>query len=281
MIISSIDLYSKGVLKAQLSVDQSDMSKSYIITGASGLDVSDVFPRFAGIGAESTLKLYDMDIEPREVSLRIRLNPQPGQNQSSSSLRDALYRMISEQRTPEIELRFMNGLSKQASLFGLVQNMEASLFSRTPEVQISFICADPFLKSDTITLSNDVFNLDKATPTITDLASTAPHGFGLRVQLTANTSLFAIGAGAPYTLNEWGFVLAHSFLTNDIITIQSENNKKYVQLTRGSTTTSIADKIEIGSIWPMIYPGVNNFSMFPTSAYTCLTLSYKNTYWGV
>jgi hypothetical protein len=86
---------------------------------------------------------------------------------------------------------------------------------------------------------------------------------------------------------DWKFeVLGWPFSLGDQLFFSSEENNKYIYVTRrGITTaytTNLMGYITANSQWPIIFPGTNTFNVFVSGAqFTYNFLDYYETFWGL
>lgn len=242
-----------------------------------GLDADEISPRFYGFGSGGLARFYDLSMQKRNVVARISLNPRLGLGESFSTLRDELYRLISASRTGRLQLRFKNGTSDVADIWGFITKVEAPQFEKTQEVVLTLSCEDdPMLRSPNIVMV-DLLTLDPDEAVVNDILSTAPKGFEFEVVLLADDPYFRMYD----PVNNWEFSSTPpgGFLTGDILGFSSYYNNKYFYMMRGAVVTHIADTISPSSVWPIIFPGVNTFGLdFPV---TWNKLAYYPAYWGV
>lgn len=278
MKVTHIDLVSTKERVATFSFRDPNTLYPYMARAIIGIDADEIVPRFYGVGKASGEKFYDFARRPREVVIRIVLNPNRKINFSYSDLRDDLYRVISASRTGDVELFFKQGAVVIAGLKGKVVKFEAPHFSETPEVQITIQCEDAMLRGispiilDEIELSNggpDVY--------IYDAVSTAPHGVEFTASFTANNPDFVLKDGIG---DDSQFRVVYDFLVGDILTFRSTNVKS-ISVTRGANTTKIADRIDITSVWPVVFPGANLYKLGDHTKYKILSASYLTAFWGV
>lgn len=283
MNVSDIHLYSlldndgTPYKHLELALVDPKPTDSYIIKAVSGLDLTDITPRFYSMAENSDVKYYNMvPAGPRLVSFLISLNPQYHFGESPSSLRAVLHKMIAFSRRGEIEIRFVeNGVAK-ASLFGLVTKFESSLFTSQNEVQLTISCEYPFLQA---TENTSFVPTVVASPQWENLLSTAPHGF--QFSFTATASL-----PVPYTIQGvFGetfapFVINYALLSGDTLYFSSEDRDKYLYRTRSSVDLNIADTITAASIWPIMLPGTTRIEL-PNANVTWNYIRYRPTYWGI
>lgn len=286
MNVTSIELWSTSdsgaspTMYAALSLSQVSYTDSYFIKSVSGLDNAEINPRYYGSGSSLLYgyQYYAMVPPPRVVSFLIKLNPQSGE--TVGGLRDNLQKMISISRRGSIEIRFKNGSTHVASLFGLVSKFESSIFTSEAEVQITFTCSYPFLKAPTFTDLINTPTTATSSYTINDTLSTAPHGVRMEIEFTSSSgaSTFTIQGIQGTTIAP--FVIRYVFVNNDKLYINSEEENKSIYVVRSGTTTYLADKLDANSIWPIIFPGTNVLG-FSNINFRWLDLRYKALYWGV
>jgi hypothetical protein len=181
---------------------------------------------------------------------------------------------------------------------GYVTKLEAALFNRDAEVQITMVCD----ASASMLRAPERFYVDAdtllASTTLWDNLSTAPHGFKFQTTITAIAEVFVVSDSA--SVPTWRFVVqpgtigaSTGFLVNDVVYFSSEPNDKYFYIVRSSVTYQLVSKIWTGSKWPMMFPGGNDLEfrtldlvggLVPTTAtkdYTWNEFSYYPTYWGI
>lgn len=290
MKVTSVDIYSSTAsfvnsLVLTLSYRDPRNLNPYVVKDIVGLDVDEVTPKFYAASVYND-KFYDLAMKNRELVVQIMLNPNSSLGKNYSTLRDELFRLISSSRTGEIQLRFKDGLDTVAAISGFITKLESPQFTKSPEVHLTIKCSEPMLKALTRT---EVFlpGLHTENTTINDDKSTAPHGLLFGVVFTEATSStnFSISNGEnerPWTFSvQLGEAIPWSpFVTGDLILVSSEFNNRYVKLIRGDFTFELANLITTESIWPILFPGVNNFSCPPDLVYWEY-IAYYPTYWGV
>jgi hypothetical protein len=279
MKITSVELHPSGSANiCILSFRDPSRQNPYNVKGITGLDVEEIVPRYYG-GAVGATKFYNLAQSARQITARIGLNPNFGASQSYSVLRDDLYKLIASSRTGLVQVQFKNGTTIVAVISGFVTKFEAPHFEREPEVQITLRCDDPRLMAPT-PVSISVAGLDPALTHILDEASTSPHGFQFDLTFTGATAGIEITDPTDAT---WSFevIPAGGFLTGDILHLSSEYNDKQIYITRGVNTIHLADKITPGSVWPLLFPGDNQFSFTNPTTFGWTEISHYPTFWGV
>lgn len=262
-----------GITKLKVAFGDVDRTKSYILRSATGLDPEEIISQYYGStgGSKPTMK-------ERVVTLLLNLNPQYARGETVSMLRENIYKALSYGQRAKLQLKFVDSLGAEiASLFGTMEKVEAGIFSKEPQAQLTFNCKDAFLRySSYITLPGPFTGSEFLW---TDNLSNAPHGYILSFKF--------LTGGTPFTLinhTEFGdapFYVNYNFFDNDVLTICSEEGAKSVSLTRPlAGDINLANFIDPLSIWPEMYPGSNRLT-FSTDAASGSTIQHRPSYWGV
>lgn len=256
-------------------------SDRYSVRQILGLDADDIVSKFYGKGLQSGKKMYDMRLKPRDIVLRIVLQPNFRLDESPATLRDDLYRTISAVRSSGVNLQFKSGATVVANIAGFITKFEVPYFTKLPEVQITVHCDDPLFRSITPVVMKPA-DMSAANPTlIPDSLSTAPHGFSFQVTMTGTLASFTIQDVVSSPDWKWTVTPAGGFLSGDKLYFSSEFSNKYCYMVRGVTTTHLLDKIAQTSVWPTIFPGQNSFHFVNRALFNWNTLSFLAAYWGV
>jgi hypothetical protein len=278
MRVTSVELHADGSSAfVALSFRDPTRLNPYNVKGITGLDADEIVPRF--YGTPGTTAFYNMMLGKRTVVARIELNPRYQLGETPSSLRDVLYKMIASSRKGLIHLHFLNDAVVEAQISGIVRKVEVDHFTSTPEVQITIECTEPMLKApDEVSLN--VVGLDPSSTNIEDLVSTAPHGFKFAITFTADTPSFLMEDPAD---PDWSFEVtpATGFDVGDVLYYSSEYNDKYLYIIRGGNTIHLADVIVANSVWPVMFPGANEFTIADGVNMDWTSITYYPTFWGV
>ncbi len=280
MRVTNVDIFASNNV-VNLSYRDPTSQNPYIVKSIIGLDADEIIPKFYGVSDISNEKYYDLSLSKRDVIIQIGLNPNFSLGKSYSELRDDLYRLISSSRTGSIQLQFNNGDITVAAISGFVTKFEAPNFTKTPEVQLTINCSDPMLKALN-EINVDVTSLNPEFTTVIDDESTSPHGFRFGVIFSDTIIDFSIqDALIPswaFEINLTGSPLTQ-FINGDELHFSSENNNRYLFLIRGFDIIHLVDRIIPTSIWPIVFPGNNDFICSDYVKWDYIT--YYPTYWGV
>jgi hypothetical protein len=285
MRVTSIELRPEGSSEViQLSFRDPRSLNLYQCKSIAPLDADELIPQFYGMSEDSTKRYYQMTQKKRQPVVLIGLNPRYGEpdDNSYSELRDRLYRLIQSSRTGVIDIVFQADDVDVAIISGTVAKLAAAHFTSKPEVQITFNCQNPMLKSP------DRFYLvgGPGQPpvveddiTIVDEVSTAANGFRFEAEFNAAYSSFVIAP--PGMSPEWVFDVRPygGFLSGDVLHFSSEVGNKHLYIQREGSTIHLGDAIQTNSIWPILFPGANAFHT--NHAVQWNKIDHYLTYWGV
>lgn len=279
MQIDSIDIVSSDLTNSNVFSLSPDVYGQFQVKGITGLDADEIIQSYYATSLDDSKKFYEYALKPRTIVIRAATNPNFKIGESYSDIRDQLYKIISSTRSGELTLLFKDGANVVAMLMGHITKFEVPYFQKLPEVQITIECNNPIFKGVSpieITLVDNTTEL----LTLPDSISTAPHGFTLKFRMTA--------AAAELNIHdpdgEWEFAvnISGGFLTNDVIEISSVYDNRYVTITRSSVTSQIAEHIQPDSVWPIIFPGVNEFEFDQSNHADWQDVArYYPAYWGI
>lgn len=274
MKLTSVELHPDGSSDfVSLSFKDPTRQLPYNIKSIAGLDADNIIYRRYSDNFNAP------SLESRNVVLRFGLNPKFSLGESFATLRDRIYKMIAASRTGLVQVQFKNESVVVGAVSGFVTKLEAPHFERDQEIILTINCEDPIIRA-IAPVEVDVTDLDPANTVITDSLSTAPHGFKFELEFVNPYSQFSINDpddGAP------GFIVipVGGFLAGDVLNFSSEHNDVYIYVVRAGNEIHLADVIVSGSVWPIIFPGENNFVVDGAANVEWVSISHYPTYWGV
>ncbi len=295
MRVTNITLNANDEEVAEFAFRNPKSTGTYVAKAIVGLDADEIVPKFYGFSLNGQTRFFDRTVKKRDVVMRIALNPRRVINETYSDLREEIYKAIAANRTGEVELHFYSGATLVALLVGYLTKIEVPHTTKTPEMQITIHCDQPFLRAvNPVRLEAN--HISATNPVvIADSLSTAPHGFKFVIRFNAAGDRFIMQDQENPT---WKFdifpgelkavsdevdpeaVVITGFQINDELHFSSDLNEKYLSLVRSGVTYQLVDKIQLGSIWPVIFPGANKFWII-SPAFTWVEMEYYAAYWGV
>lgn len=282
MRVTAVDMYSPTLEEAiSFSLLGADPRAEYEVRTILGLDAEEIIPKFYGSSINGDDKFYNFTMKPRNIIIRVVLKPRFHLEETFADVRDRLYRTISSNRTGLMTLHFKAGATTIAQIMGKVVKFEAVHFTKLPEVQITLKCDDPVFKAINPVIY-EASELPATNPVnVPDSLSTAPHGIFVQVTFTASSPSFIIQDDDVDPT--WMFKVTPSggFLSGDVLYISSEYSNRMVYMVRSSTVIQLADKIDVSSVWPVVFHGSNPLYFLDIDDFDWNEISYYASYWGV
>lgn len=276
MRVDRISLFSNDLQVVSFDMTGPDHHNPYTIKAITGLDAETIVPRYYASGLISGAKFNELALEPREISMRIDLKPNYRQGGHPADLRATIMKAIASSRTGIIQLRFIEDGVCWGAISGFISKFEAPITSKDTEIQFTMKCDDPIIRSLTVTSQNDLGTFDTDEPVIVDPISTSPHGFKYKITFTDSVNPFVIADPD----GDWEFQINYAFLSGDELYFSSEYGDKYLYRIRSAITLNLMDVLEPGSIWPMLFPGENEFEI-TGNTFGWDQLFWYETHWGV
>jgi hypothetical protein len=288
MKITDVELYSNNINFINFGVRKVSPSARFMIRDITGLDAEEIIPMFYGTGLETYGKFYDYGMKPREIVMKIALNPRFNLGEDYADVRDELYRAISSSRFGQIIVHFNADGTNVGKTTAQITKFETTHFAQLPEVQLTLRCDDPFFQSiDPVKYDIEDLNPSNvggplANPIIiSDGLSTAPHGFQMEITFLASSAGLTIqDKSIDY---EWKFSIYPSagFTNGCKLYFSSDRINKYLYMTQGAVTTYLMDRIDVSSIWPILFPGTNSFYIPEIASIRIDKVEFYANYWGV
>jgi len=254
----------------------SETASQYILLDAKGLDPGAISPIGYGNSTDG-VQYTTMQSNERIIDLTIGLNPYATGDFIFNLLRGNLYSAIARGRTPNVYFDVMINETISATVPGLITNVSAPLFTKTPELSLTITCLSPYLEAPEDTMA--LFELiEPANVRLEETQSSVPTGFELAVDFILASSSWGIRDPD----NAWFFNIEHDFIASDDLRISSVADNLSVSVTRSGLTTYIADKVVSGSTWPLIFSGENIFTLMADPAlYNLGNVVYRRKFWGL
>ncbi len=261
---------------AMLSLQLDDVTDGFIVDDIQGLDpvkgvlVSSSFASIDGAQYQSSRR------EVRNILLTLALEPYLASD-TVRVLRQRLYDFFMPKRPVTLRFYLEDGLI--ADLSCRVETCESQFFTQEPKVDISLIAFDPdFVELTPETISGNTTST--TTETAVTYTGTVETGFVLTLNVNRTITQFTIYLRSPDDVVK-SFDFAGSLVSGDVVTISSVAGSKYVNLLRGSTTSSILYAMSPQSSWLEFDRGVNNLRVYATGAAIPYTIEYITRHGGL
>lgn len=259
-----------GLSTVNLPIVDALPTDPYILTNAEGLGPPEV-----DVSIQNTLNAggfyQGRRPQSREIVLRVGLNPDFGIGQTAADLRTELYGLLTPGYLDNVTVRIMDVTTVLATTVGYIKKLEIVPFNAEPEVQITIACVEQYLQAPSFLY---VAPDSKSAPVI-DNTGTAPAGFRMEITFTSNVTNWTLSHASGAKME-----LTYSFLSGDILTIDTRPGYRGIWLKRGLSTTNIIYALSADSIWFMLHGGENTFAT-SSSAFNWGDVYYRPQYWGV
>lgn len=212
----------------------------------------------------------------RNIVLTLHPNPD-WVNWMISDLRDLFYKYF----LPKMPTRlvFESDNRPPVEISGYVETVEPTPFSRDPETQISIICPYPYFTTvDPFILTGVSTDM----PLEIEYDGSVETGINVEIShsLTPIPTLLGVQIGDP---SESYFRVAASVSSSMYLSMSSLPGQKYVQnIAQGSgVITNLLSKVQEGSEWPNLQPGLNQFSVVGDKGVQDWRLTYFERFGGL
>ena len=209
--------------------------------------------------------------ETRNIVLTLGLEPDYTIHSSVGELRRVLYNYAMPET--EVLLTFDMDGQPHATMSVRVESLETSLFTASPEVQISFVGYDPDFVGTDLIIGNDL-----ETGTTISYNGTVPTGLDLFYNVWSLTDPWIEIVGASGTARRLRF---QGTFTNVVIGINTRPGHKSVRNLGGAPgSDSLLYAVPRNALWPLLEPGDNLLS-FAQGTGTTLGYSAELRYGGL
>lgn len=223
-------------------------------------------------------------IGKRNIVMTLGLNPDWA-TQTMATLRQLLYAYL----LPGVysKLRFFSDYLPTVDIEGIVESFEPNIFSQDPQIQVSVLCHKPDFQDVDATVYTGVVD-DGSIELEFDYIGNIATGFELRIDRTvANpsyTGSVTVSVASPVEpLPQVITIDPVTINTVDYFKLSTRSQLKRVQsidIADGSTANKL-DKMTAGSVWPVLHPGQNIFSVAAEENDQVWTLAYFNRFAGL
>ena len=263
MKVTSIRL--QGLHTVDLPLYVAKPSDPYLIKAADGLGPPEHEVLISGNVLQGRVP------KNREIVFRIGLTPDYRQNETASDLRDRLYGLFAPERADgAVPIHFMNGQQILASTQGWVSNIDPALFSKEPEVNLTFPCTEPYLHAP------DYVSTVPATKNIFTIVNAGSAPTGIEVELTFTQAM------PSWTLSTQNSFMRfdHAFAAGDILRFNTLEDRRSIARIRAGTETKIIGALTGSSTWAQLHGGTNTF-FTSNQAFTWNYIRYQPLFLGV
>lgn len=225
-----------------------------------------------GLNSENTLQ--GTSPNNREVIMTVGYKPNYGAGQTIGDLRSQLYPWLTPKFGLPIKMSILDSNGSQlAYVLCRIKRFETDIFSKDPQVVITFTCIGSYLSAADYVYPG-LGSLSKTSYILTNPGD-APSGFKLVIVMTGSNGQFNL-----YNRFNARMQFNYSFVSGDIITVSSVAGNRYANVNRSSVITNLLPYQISGFTWIDLFGGQNPFT-FGHSSYNFTSLTIYPKYWGV
>lgn len=219
----------------------------------------------------------------RNIVMTLGFNPS-WEDQTLSTLRHMLYRYLLPKAWTK--LRFFSDDMPTVDIEGYVESLEPNIFSQDPEMQLSIVCPKPdFIEADATVFYGVVDNGSIILEF--EYEGTVETGFEVRIdQTAANVSyvgdLLIRMEQEPEDPQDFlvATVTINGTYYFKLSTIKNAKRVSRVTIADGTIFNLLAN-MDDASVWPVIKPGTNLFSVAAAENDQAWTMAYFNRFGGL
>lgn len=211
----------------------------------------------------------------RNIVLTIKPNPD-WSVWTYEQMRRVLYEYFMPKR--RIRLVFETDEIAPVEILGYIETNEPAIFSKDGEIQVSIICPYPYFTS-----VNPVVFDGSSLDTTADIDYDGSVETGMSVQVSWTSggppSFIGVQVGDP--------ILSYFRVTAGVdaskyFTMSSVPGQKYVEnvAVSNGVITNLLSKVQSGSQWPVLQPGINNFSIITDISDEVERFDWQLTYYN-
>jgi len=281
-VLTEVKAYSSWQSAPTLPLSDQDTAETDLIQVANidGLDPVTASVNTSPLGSVDGTAYVGSDVPSRNIVMTVRPNPD-WDTWTYESLRKLLYAYFMPKRL--VKLMFLSDDRVPVQIEGYVESVQANLFSKTPEVQVSIICPDPYFTSvDPVVVTGVTVRPGGVFQTI-DYDGTIETGFNVEVTYVSGAAPATIGIQIGNPLISF-FNVTGTVGATSVFEMNSVQMQKYVQnvdLNTGVISSLLSKVVQEGSAWPTLQPGENEFSVITNAGVQDWTLTYYERYGGL
>lgn len=260
---------------ALLTLELGDETAGLLVKDISGLDPVKATINSTRFAQQDGEEYNSSSREKRNIIAKLGLRPY-NWDMSPTDLRDTLYDFFMTDAA--VELRFYTG-SIVVNSSGRVESFDAPLFAKDPEASLSIICFDPdFIELEAQEISGN--SVSTTVETLLTYPGTAKTGFIFKLLINRSLTDFSVYLRSPDGTTRQ-MDITGTFVSGDVVTINTQKGEKAVQLTHSGTTSDVLYILSRQSPYLTLSKGDNYLRVYATGAAIPYTLDYTTRYGGL
>jgi hypothetical protein len=252
------------------------------IRGITGLDPVKAAVNTSPLGSVDGASYVGSSVLGRNIVLTLHPNPD-WETWTYESLRRLLYSYFMPKRPTR--LVFLSDDMPTVEIYGVVESVGVNQFSKDIELAVSIICPDPYFTAvEPSVVTGQTIRAGAPVTQVVTYNGSIETGLNVKVTevATPDPTDIAIQIGDPLVSY---FAVAASVSSSMYFEVNSIPMNKYVQNVNMGTgvINNLLSKVHIqeGSIWPILEPGDNEFSVITDKGVQDWTLTYFERFGGL
>jgi phage-related protein len=280
-VLTEVKAYSSWASAPTLLLDQDGRPETDLvqIRNIEGLEPVKASVNTSLFGSVDGAAYTGASVPSRNIVLTIHPNPD-WHTWKYEDLRKLIYSYFMSKKP--VRLVFYSDEDSPVEIFGIVESVDNSIFSKDQEFNVSVICPDPYFTSlDPKVITGQSIRSGGA-PRVVTYNGSVETGIRVKVSFSSGTPPTAIGIqiGDPKVsyFNVTATVGSTLYLDMSSVAMQ-----KYIQnVSIGSgVITNLLSKMQEGSKWPLFQQGDNNFSVITDQGVQDWELSFYERFGGL
>jgi phage-related protein len=280
-VLTEVKAYSSWASAPTLLLDQDGRPETDLvqIRNIEGLEPVKASVNTSLFGSVDGAAYTGASVPSRNIVLTIHPNPD-WHTWKYEDLRKLIYSYFMSKKP--VRLVFYSDEDSPVEIFGIVESVDNSIFSKDQEFNVSVICPDPYFTSlDPKVITGQSIRSGGA-PRVVTYNGSVETGIRVKVSFSSGTAPTTIGiqVGDPKVsyFNVTATVGSTLYLDMSSVAMQ-----KYVQnVSIGSgVITNLLSKMQEGSKWPLFEQGDNNFSVITDQGVQDWELSFYERFGGL
>jgi hypothetical protein len=280
-MLTEVKAYSSWASAPVLPLSDTGRTETDLIQirNIDGLDPVKAAVSTAPFGAIDGVAYTGSNILSRNILMTLHPNPN-WDNWTYESLRRLLYSYFMPKRPTR--LAFYSDDIPPVHITGIVEDISGTPFVKDPELVVSVICPDPYFTAIDPTVLTGFSDRDASSPVEIDYNGTIEAGIHVEVSRSEDPAPSNIGIQIGDPSVQY-FNVAAQVNSALYFEMNSLPRQKYVQNvdTSSGIVTNLLSKIQEGSSWPVLEPGVNEFSVITDAGLQDWELTYYERFGGL
>jgi len=259
-----------------LDIESVDPSDIIVVKSISGLDPADV-TLFTGEFARAGGYYQGRRPGARNPVFNLKLNPDYAADIEVSDIREMLYEWFFDPSPTSDGLKVVLKDDRKPDRYfiGYTEKLPAGIFEQSPSAQVSMICTDPWLYSNTTVVGNDAVGW---TSVALPYAGSARNGLQMTLLVKTATNTITVDIdGVLMTLTK-----TVPFAVNDVVIINTVEGARSIRQNGSDIMASLTP----ASKWHSLRKGSTNLAKVhggveSDGKVVMTSFSYQEAWWGI